>query len=46
LTFDDSPEIAQSPFKQALDAGATDAECTISEGESFPPTCAWANSKR
>jgi PmbA protein len=30
-----SPEIAQSVIQQALDRGATDAECTISEGSEF-----------
>jgi PmbA protein len=30
-----SPEIAQSAIRQALDRGATDAECTISEGSEF-----------
>ena len=29
------PELAAGIIKQALDAGATDAECTISEGEEF-----------
>jgi PmbA protein len=29
------PELAAGIVKQALDAGATDAECTISEGEEF-----------
>ena len=28
-------ELAQDIVKQALAAGATDAECTISEGEEF-----------
>lgn len=35
MTFDSLPEIAQSVIRLALDAGATDAECTISEGEEF-----------
>ena len=35
VTFDDLPEIAQSAIKQALERGATDAECTISEGQEF-----------
>jgi PmbA protein len=29
------PEIAQSVIKQALDRGATDAECTMSDGQEF-----------
>ena len=28
-------ELAQSVVKRALDAGATDAECTIAEGNEF-----------
>jgi len=35
LTFDKLPEIAQAAIKQALDGGAGDAECTISEGDEF-----------
>jgi len=35
LTFDRLPEIAQAAIKQALDEGAGDAECTISEGDEF-----------
>jgi PmbA protein len=35
LTFDRLPEIAQAAIKQALDGGAGDAECTISEGDEF-----------
>lgn len=35
LSFNDLPEIAQTAIKQALDRGATDAECTISEGQEF-----------
>lgn len=35
LSFNDLPEIAQSAIRQALDKGATDAECTISEGQEF-----------
>src|SRR5580704_2561924 len=35
LTFNDLPEIARSAIKQALDRGATDAECTITEGDEF-----------
>jgi PmbA protein len=35
LTFDSLPEIAQAVIEQALAAGASDAECTISEGEEF-----------
>ena len=35
LNFSDLPEIARSAIQQALDSGATDAECTISEGDEF-----------
>ncbi len=35
LGFDALPEIARGVIKQALDSGAGDAECTISEGEEF-----------
>jgi PmbA protein len=35
LTFDSLPEIAESVIRQALEKGATDAECTISEGDEF-----------
>ena len=35
MTFDRLPEIAQAAIKQALDEGAGDAECTISEGDEF-----------
>jgi PmbA protein len=35
LSFEDLPEVAQATIRQALDAGATDAECTISEGDEF-----------
>jgi PmbA protein len=35
LTFEQLPEIARDAVKQALDAGATDAECTIAEGDEF-----------
>jgi PmbA protein len=35
LSFDSLPEIAQSVIRQALDAGATDAECTMAEGAEF-----------
>jgi PmbA protein len=35
LTFDDLPQIAQDAIKQACALGATDAECTISEGDEF-----------
>ncbi|HVW83263.1 MAG TPA: metallopeptidase TldD-related protein [Bryobacteraceae bacterium] len=35
MTFDALPEIAQTAIKQALAAGATDAECTLSEGLEF-----------
>lgn len=33
--FDNLPEIAQDAIRQALKRGATDAECTISEGQEF-----------
>lgn len=35
LRFEDLPEIAQQAIRQALERGATDAECTISEGQEF-----------
>src|SRR5436309_2634708 len=35
LTFAELPEVAQAAVKQALAAGATDVECTISEGDEF-----------
>ncbi len=35
MRFEALPEIAQTTIKQALDAGATDAECTISDGAEF-----------
>ena len=35
LSFNDLPEIAQGAIKQALGRGATDVECTISEGSEF-----------
>lgn len=35
MSFDVLPEIAQSAIKQALEAGATDAECTMSDGAEF-----------
>ena len=35
MSFDDLPEIAQRAVRQAVEAGATDAECTISEGQEF-----------
>jgi PmbA protein len=35
LTFTELPEVAQAAVKQALAAGATDAECTIAEGDEF-----------
>ena len=35
LCFSDLPEIAQTAIRQALDGGASDAECTISEGQEF-----------
>ncbi len=33
--WSDLPEIAQSAIRQALERGASDAECTISEGQEF-----------
>jgi len=35
LKFAELPEVAQAAVKQALAAGATDAECTIAEGDEF-----------
>ena len=35
LDFDALPHIAQETIRQALTAGATDAECTMSEGSEF-----------
>jgi PmbA protein len=35
LTFEELPEISRQIVRQAVDAGATDAECTISEGDEF-----------
>jgi PmbA protein len=35
LTFAQLPEVAGDVIKQALAAGASDAECTIAEGEEF-----------
>jgi len=35
LNFDALPDIAKSTIQQALAAGATDAECTISDGAEF-----------
>jgi len=35
LTFGNLPQIAQDTIQQALAAGASDAECTISEGDEF-----------
>lgn len=35
MTFESLPEIAQDAVRQALAAGASDAECTISEGDEF-----------
>ena len=35
VTWEGLPEIASDVIKQALAAGATDAECTISEGDEF-----------
>jgi PmbA protein len=35
LTFAELPAIAEDTIRQAVAAGATDAECTISEGDEF-----------
>lgn len=35
ITWEDLPQLASDAIKQALAAGATDAECTISEGDEF-----------
>jgi PmbA protein len=35
VTWDDLPQIANEAIAQALSAGATDAECTIAEGDEF-----------
>jgi len=35
ITFNDLPEIAQAAIRQSLERGATDAECTISDGQEF-----------
>lgn len=35
MTFAQLPEVAQDVIKQALAAGASDAECTIAEGDEF-----------
>jgi PmbA protein len=35
VAFDALPEIAQDTIRQALAAGATDAECTMAEGSEF-----------
>ena len=35
MTFDDLPEIAQGAIRRATELGATDAECTITEGDEF-----------
>ncbi|HEX4134800.1 MAG TPA: metallopeptidase TldD-related protein [Bryobacteraceae bacterium] len=35
VSYEDLPEIARNVVRQALDAGASDAECTISEGDEF-----------
>ena len=35
MSLDNLQEIAQDAIKQALAAGATDAECTLSEGSEF-----------
>ena len=35
MTFTELPEVAQAAVKQALAVGATDAECTIAEGDEF-----------
>jgi PmbA protein len=33
LTFQELPGVAEDTIRQALAAGATDAECTIAEGD-------------
>lgn len=35
MKFEDLPEIAGRAIRQAMDSGATDAECTITEGDEF-----------
>lgn len=35
MTFEELPAVAQDAVRQALAAGATDAECTIAEGDEF-----------
>jgi PmbA protein len=35
LTFAELPEVANDVVRQALELGATDAECTIAEGDEF-----------
>ena len=35
LSSEDLPELARDVIKQAMAAGASDAECTISEGDEF-----------
>jgi PmbA protein len=35
LTFESLPQIAEDAIRQAIALGATDAECTISEGDEF-----------
>lgn len=35
ISWENLPDIAQDAVKQALAAGATDAECTVSEGDEF-----------
>ena len=35
MTFSELPAIAEDTIRQAIAAGATDAECTISEGDEF-----------
>jgi PmbA protein len=35
LTFQELPGVAEDTIRQALAAGATDAECTIAEGDEF-----------
>ena len=35
LDFEALPDIARDAIRRALDSGATDAECTISEGSEF-----------
>lgn len=35
MTFEQLPDVARDAIRQALKAGATDAECTIAEGDEF-----------